>query len=48
MYFEEEINLVGVISERDLNEDTNENEISRILYDALGLGPMFEPLMTDI
>ena len=45
MYYEEEINIVGVIPERDLVEETNETEISRILFDALGLGPMFEPLI---
>ena len=48
MYYEEEINLVGIISEQDLNDSTTASELSRILFDALALGPIYEPLLNDL
>jgi len=48
MYTEEEINVVGIIPESELIDSTNKKELERIVYDALGLGPIFEPLMMDI
>jgi len=48
MYFEEEINVVGIIPEQDLFEVTTKPELERIIYDALGLGPIYEPLILDL
>lgn len=48
MYFEEEINIVGIISEKELTGTTNAQELQKIINDALCIGPMYEPLIQDL
>jgi hypothetical protein len=49
MYDEEEIQIVGIVPDRELRGDvTNENELKKIIYDALSIGPMYEPLIKDL
>lgn len=45
MYYEEEINIVGIIPESELTEYTSKKEMEQIIYDTLGLGPIYEPLI---
>jgi len=45
MYTEEEISIVGIIHESELIDTVKKDELERIIYDALGLGPMFDPLV---
>jgi len=48
MYTEEEINAIGIIPEADLKDITNAKELETIIFEALGMGPMFDPLMIDL
>ena len=48
LYFDEEINIVGIISEKELTGTTNAQELQKIVNDALAIGPMFEPLIQDL
>jgi hypothetical protein len=48
VYSEDEINLVGIIPERDLHDATNEVELSYVFNDALSIGPMLDPLLQDL
>ena len=48
IYHEEEINLVGMLPESDLHGDMPIDEMKRIIHDALGIGPMFNPLYDDL
>ena len=48
VYSEDEINLVGIMSEKDLRDATTRAELSNVFNDALGLGPMLEPLLDDL
>jgi len=48
MLHDDELNLIGIIPESDLSGTTNETELKRIIYDALSIGPMFQPLIDDL
>ena len=48
LYFDEEINIVGIIPDNELTGITNELELNKIIYDTLCIGPMLEPLITDL
>ena len=50
VYSEEEVSLVGMLNEKDLDghDDMEVDVRERIVHDALGLAPMFGPLMTDL
>ena len=48
LYFDEEINIVGIIPDRELTGITNTSELNKILYDTLSIGPMLEPLIADL
>jgi hypothetical protein len=48
MLFDEEINLVGIIQEKDLRDTTSKAELHKIIVDALGIAPMLAPLMRDL
>lgn len=42
MYDDEEISVVGIMSEKEhLTDSTSKNELKKIFYDALSIGPMF-------
>ena len=45
VYSEDEINMVGIIPERDLRDSTTEAELAHVFNDALSIGPMLEPLL---
>lgn len=40
--------LIGIIPETELTGITNEIELKRIIYDALSVGPMLQPLLEDL
>ena len=48
LYFDEEINIVGIIADSELKGNTTESELRKIIYDTLSIGPMLEPLIEDI
>lgn len=48
MYTEDEINIIGLIPESELLDATNKEELKRIFYDALAIGPLYEPLIQDL
>ena len=48
MLHDDELNMIGIIPESDLSGATNETELKRIIYDALSIGPMFQPLIDDL
>ena len=45
VYSEDEINMVGIIPERDLRDTTTESELHHVFYDACSIGSMLEPLL---
>ena len=47
-YTEEEISIIGILSENELIGKTNLGELERIFYDALSIGPMYGPLVQDL
>ena len=48
MYQDDELKLIGIIPESKLSGITNEQELKRIIYDALSVGPMLQPLLEDL
>ena len=48
MYLEDEINVVGIIEEKELVDSTTKAELEKILIDALSIGPMLDPLLKDM
>lgn len=48
MYLEDEINIVGIIEEKELKDSTSKSELEKILVDALSIGPMLDPLIRDL
>ena len=56
MYADDELRLIGIIPESELgitfgmqnSGTTNEQELKRIIYDALSIGPMLQPLLEDL
>ena len=41
MFNEDELNLIGIISEKELRGNINGDDLHRIIYDALSIGPMY-------
>jgi len=49
LYTEDDITIVGIIHDDDLfKSSTNEDELKKVIYDSLSIGPMFDPLMLDL
>jgi hypothetical protein len=48
LYSEEDITIVGIIPEEDLSGETNSQELRKVIYDSLSIGPLFDPLMEDL
>ena len=48
LYSEEDITIVGIISEEELTGTTNEQELRKVIYDSLSIGPFFAPLIADL
>lgn len=48
MFNEDEINLIGIVSDSELRGIANEKEMRRIICDALGITPLLEPLIDDL
>lgn len=48
LYSDEEINIVGIIPENDIQGQTTPQELRKIIYDALSIGPIYEPLLLDL
>ena len=48
MYLEDEINIVGIVEEKELVDTTTKSELEKILIDALSIGPMLLPLIKDM
>jgi len=48
MYLDEEITLVGILPDKDLTDTISEIDLKRVVYEALGIGPMYQPLITDL
>jgi len=47
IYEKDEINIIGILSEKELDNETmmtDTEELRKIFYDALCIGPMFRPL----
>jgi hypothetical protein len=48
IYEKDEINIIGIIPDRELNNEamsTDTDELYKIFYDALCIGPMYKPLI---
>lgn len=48
LYTEDDITIVGIIPEEDLTGTTTEEELRKVIYDSLCIGPMLDPLMKDL
>ena len=48
LYSEEDITIVGIIPEEELRGYSNEQELRKVIYDSLSIGPFFDPLMKDL
>lgn len=48
LYSEEDITIIGIISEDDFKGHTNAQEIRKVIYDSLSIGPFYDPLMNDL
>ena len=48
IYEKDEINIIGIIPDKELNNEamsTDTDELYKIFYDALCIGPMYKPLI---
>lgn len=45
---DEEMQIIGILPESSIRETTSPYELEKILYDALCIGPMLEPLMAEL
>lgn len=48
LYSDEDITIVGIIPEEDLSGSTNSQELRKVIYDSLSIGPLYAPLMEDL
>jgi hypothetical protein len=49
LYSEDDITIVGIIQDEDIfKSSTNSDELKKVIYDSLSIGPMFDPLMKDL
>ena len=48
MYTEEDITIVGLLPDDELYGSTNAQELRKVIYDSLSIGPMYEPLIKDL
>lgn len=45
---EDQINIIGIIPENSLKHVTTTNDLKRIVCDALGIAPIYNPLINDL
>lgn len=48
MYQDDELKLIGIIPESELKGTVNQTKLRRIIYDAVSVGPMLQPLIEDL
>ena len=46
----DELQLIGIISEKKLEQynDIHKDELHRIIYDALSIGPIYQAIIDDL
>ena len=46
---DDELTIIGIIPETDLSgKNISLRDLKRIFYDALAIGPLYEPLLSDL
>jgi hypothetical protein len=48
IFSDEDVSIVGIIPEDELSGHTNAQELSKVIYDSLSIGPLFDPLINDL